>query len=215
MRVNRTKHSDIVDTLYFGTEGINSNENNQIYIRNGEMIFNTEYKSEIEATARGLDAGVRYYDDRVAFITKEVIDETYCYLIKVYDDKTGELIKIINTTKEYNSALNIQCVGERFLIVNMIEDNENDEVFSKGLVNPDGFKTTVIELGSGKVTPIYQQLENKDVYLTNAMNSVSFIPYGIPPSDGIMLDNRDGNKLNFVCFPNYDDEVKYQYTLGA
>ncbi len=206
--VNHTKYSDVVNTSYTESGAITRTVNKQMYIRNGALIYDTYYTSEVRNLYTNKDSGVRYYDNYVAFLTS---NDKFEHLIKIYDDTTGTLTKTINTNTEYNDVLNIQAVGDGFVVVNMLLEGES---VTGGSYMDKHFMTTVIETKTGKVTPIYKNTASPNSYLAIANNSSMYINSGSVPTDGIYVSSKSGNVLNFVCNPSSSERIKYQFTLG-
>ncbi len=203
--VSRTKYSDVVTTTFMYQGGITSSKDNQLYIQGtnviectGLSVGNFEFNTE-------KFIGTAYLEDRVALLIEDKI-------VKIYDDKTGALIKEINGVELYKARFdeifksekngeiyNIQAVGTDFIVVNMYQPN----IYSEPRYNMNGYYyTTVINLDTMEIVPVYQHL---NVYKNNQMNidfdaANMFVGNGTIVNDGVYFSNiiSDG-KLKFVA----------------
>ncbi len=205
--VNRTEYSDVVDVHYTSYGAITRAVNAQLYIKEGHLVYQTPFKSERAMPYTGKALGVRYYDDRVAFLTRH---ERSNALIKIFNDRTGTLLETINTTALYRDVFNIQAVGEDFLVVNMLLEGES---LSDGSFSDKHFMTTVVELGGGSMTPVYENAPSPDSYLIEATRTSQYIITGLLPSDGIVFMEKNGDDLRFACMPSAVETVEVIHKL--
>ncbi len=205
--VNRTEYSDVITTEYVYSGALTVNERKQIYVHGTSFVEYADLDTYSFDPNTEKTQGTKYYDDRVAFLE----DGKKGNIVKIYDDKTGTLIKEFNSVDTFNSNFsdiskseyngeihNIQAVGEDFLVVNMLQPNTFLEV--DDYVNTN-YHTTVINLNTMKITPVYQHLDvfkNKEVMLDGSYNN--FVGYGSTASDGVYFTNRTNDgKLKFVA----------------
>ncbi len=206
--VNRTKYSDIVTTEYVYSGALTVNERKQVYVHGSDIIEYADLNTYSFDPNTEKTQGSKYFDDRVAFLEEGEKGNTK---VKIYDDVTGKLIKEFKSIDTFNSYFsdvskseyngqiyNIQAVGKDFLVVNMLQPSSFLTV--DDYINTN-FYTTVINLDTMKITPVYEHLnvfKNKEVMLDGSYNN--FVGYGSVASDGVYFTNKTSDgKLKFVA----------------
>ncbi len=217
--VVRTKYSDVVTTTYMASAAFSTSENNTIYVHDGKIAANTIIETHNYDMYSQKYVSTEYLDDRVAFITTD--DTRQNTYVSIFDDVTGELIKKIDTVATYGEELgkkteydnigetyNIQAVGKDFVVVNMYQHytGEIGENIIENLnTNPDyvlmtdSYYTTVINLDTMEITPVYKYFENYKVY-SDLEFEVSYTEtFGMTPGDGIYFEKvNDDGTLGFA-----------------
>ncbi len=205
--VSRTKYSDIVTTEYVYSGALTVNERKQVYIHGLDIIEYADLDTNSFDPNTEKAKGVKYYDDRVAFLREGENGNT----VKIYDDVTGKKIKEFKSKDTFNSCFidisksknnggiyNIQAVGKDFLVVNMLQPNSF--LMVDDYVNTN-YYTTVINLNTMEITPVYEHLnafKNQEAMLDGSYNN--FVGYGSYASDGVyFVDKTSDGKLKFVA----------------
>ncbi len=218
--VERTKYSDIVNTAYVHSGALSITYENQIYVKNGTLIDNGNRIPNGRDIYTLKPNGVQYYDDRVALLSVDSSDNA---TIKIYDDKTGKVLKTLNTEEfyadEFNSVfpldengttVNIQAVGEDFIVVNMQQPNVNAKTESEHYLSAY-FYTTVINLNTLEYIPVYTYFDNYKLDIVDAeMSRALTYSYNMTGEDGIFFEkiNEDGT-LSFAITEESIDGVNW------
>ncbi len=210
--VHRTDYSDIVTTEYVYSGAMTVNVINQIYVKDGVMIENANKGTQGYDLITGLPSSTKYMDNRVALLKENENGDT---IIDVFDDKTGTLIKSINTKETFSEELNkiyqnennglvdnIQAVGEDFIVINMLQPLSyatDDEQYLGQY-----YYTTIVNLDTMEVIPVYEHFDafiNGDKVIDGEMRRAG-ANYSIADDDVQFLRVTEDGKLYFIC--SYD-----------
>ncbi len=205
-RIDQTENSDIVNTVYTYSGAITANINNQVYVNPSHVVVtNIGTNSHIESTSDEVKVyGAKYLYDRVALLDDNIV--------KIYNDKTGELIQEIDGRCLYGDRLNsiyefedsgliynIQAVALDFVVVNMLQPN----IFAKDDVEKsvsEWYYTTVINLETLEMYPVYEQFNcfKEGLVWNDGEMMRPHVGAGFVPSDKINFVKIDGDgKLVF------------------
>ncbi len=213
-KVERTGNSDVIQTTYVP---VNTNVyiyDTNIYVHDGVIIditnsrvcsYDTSQFSKFKENTRDgvqFRSGgevVRSYDDRMATLNRDNNGKT---TVKLYNDKTGELISTIDPMSEYGYEINnIQAVGKDFMVATMV--TVENEYYKNRF-------TAIVKTDTKEVIPVVDYFNNKEMInlygdLSNIKVSKSALDY--PSTDALYFDSKDGDKFKFIaygCPPNSD-----------
>ncbi len=219
MSVASTQYSDIVTTSYVYSGAITSSIEDQFYIHGDKVersnILTLKSYGNAENDYKPIPPD--YLDDRVALINNGVVN--------IYDDTTGELIQELNGVKLYDDKLdeiydfqsngdimNIQAVGEDFIVVNMLQPFTFAEDESEQFLG-EWYYTTVINLDTLEMIPVYESsdaFKNREMLIDGEMARAS-VGFGGTVGDGVtFVERKDDGKLMFECNYGYADAPKVE-----
>ncbi len=213
--VIRTPNSDIVEVRYVYSGALTANDVTNMYVRNGKIIAKTDLKTTAYDVKTYKEIPTKYYNNKVALLDG-------ANYIKIYDDKTGRLEREINTLEVFGNEFddiykserngevyNIQAVGDDFVVVNMYQPNIYAKKGSEFLMSIH--YTTIINLDTLKVTPVYSHLEyfkNSKTRFDGEMRNSALLTGDVPSDEVYFDDIYKQGYLGFVGHYYYSREEK-------